>query len=137
MKTVCRYTERVLASEPGLEDHLRECERCRAQAGADSMLREALSDPPDLTFSEGFEIRLRRRVSRRVVRRLTAGRRVALGAYATAAVLATVWILQGVEWPDRMSAGPLGVVVFLIGLVFPLLLLPRLSPFRLPGSELS
>ncbi len=101
----------------------------------DGLLRETLSDAPALALSESFDRRLQAAIDRRLEpRRMTAGRMALLGAYASAAAAATGWILLQIDWPSRLIGGPVGLGVVLLLAASPLLLLPRTSPLRPPGS---
>jgi len=128
-------------AEARWREHLAGCSSCGEQAAIDALLREARPPaPPEL--NAGFEARLRLRLERR----LTAGARPArrpgglrpaalwvLGAYGTAAGLASLLLLSRLPW--QLSAAPPGVAITLgvLALLSPLVLLDRIGIVRPPG----
>jgi hypothetical protein len=100
----------------------------------DTLLRASMDPPPDIAFPADVEALVgARRRARRSKKQTGLVAWLVLGAYGLAALIASVWILSHIDWPSRLVPGTAGVVVILLAMASPLLLLPRVSPFRPVG----
>lgn len=122
-------------------EHLAGCAACREQSRADVLLRVALdTHAPEL--GAGFEQRLRARLEQRAAPRSRAASHPGrlgssdlwtLGAYATAAAVASAVILSRLPWQSLTLSPALGITLGALALLSPLVLLDRLGIVRPPG----